>query len=134
VPLAGIVFNGSGQILVVKRRDSGRWEPPGGVLELDETLEDAAKREILEETGVRVSVGHLTGVYKNMALGVVALVFKCRAVSGHPIPTAESEETQWMSPNAAMKLMTPAFSIRIEDALGNTGPAQIRAHDGQNLV
>ncbi|MFI5617409.1 NUDIX hydrolase [Streptomyces sp. NPDC051567] len=40
------------------------------------------RREVLEETGIRVEVGGLTGVYKNMVVGVVALVFRCKLSGG----------------------------------------------------
>ena len=39
-----------GRVLVIRRRDNGRWEPPGGVLELDETFEAGVRREVHEET------------------------------------------------------------------------------------
>jgi len=92
VSVAGIVVRDDGRILAIKRRDSGQWEPPGGVLELGETLEEGVEREVREETGVRVAVHQLTGVYKNLALGVVALVYRCTPVSGSPAPTAEAAD------------------------------------------
>jgi 8-oxo-dGTP diphosphatase len=65
--------------LAFQRRDNQQWEPPGGVLELNETFEDGVRREVREETGVDVEVERLTGVYKNMPRGIVAaLVFRCR--------------------------------------------------------
>jgi ADP-ribose pyrophosphatase YjhB (NUDIX family) len=66
-----------GRVLLIKRDDDSRWVPPGGVLELAETPQQACAREVLEETGYRVEVGSLTGVYKNMKLGVVSLAFRC---------------------------------------------------------
>jgi 8-oxo-dGTP diphosphatase len=56
--------------------------PPGGVLELDEAPVDGVVREVLEETGVQVRAERLTGVYKNMRLGVVSLAFKCSVIGG----------------------------------------------------
>ena len=38
VSVAGIVVNGEGKVLVIRRRDNGHWEPPGGVLEMSETF------------------------------------------------------------------------------------------------
>jgi len=77
VSVAGIVLDHAGRVLVIQRRDKGHWESPGGILELGEQFEDGVHREVLEETGLDVHVDRLTGVYKNLRLGVVALVFRC---------------------------------------------------------
>ena len=71
-----MVVDDDGRVLVIQRRDNGRWEATGGVLELDETFEGGVRREVAEETGVDVAVEHLTGVYKNVVRKVV-LVFRC---------------------------------------------------------
>lgn len=52
VSVAAAIFDDSGEnVLLIKRRDNGHWEPPGGVLELDETIEDGLRREVREEAG-----------------------------------------------------------------------------------
>jgi len=56
VSVAGVVVRDDGRVLAIRRADNGTWEPPGGVLELSETLEDGVRREVYEETGVKVSV------------------------------------------------------------------------------
>jgi 8-oxo-dGTP diphosphatase len=81
VSVAGVVIDENGRTLVIQRRDNGHWEPPGGVLERDESIIEGLIREVKEETGL-VEPLVLTGVYKNMRLGVVALVFRCRLVGG----------------------------------------------------
>lgn len=130
VSVAGIIIDGEGRILVVKRRDNGEWQPPGGVLELDETIEEGLRREIQEETGIEIHIDHLTGVYKNMRLGVIALVFRC-GPSGGPLRTSsETEEVRWMSAQEVESIMSPAFAIRVRDALGGTATVAIRSHDG----
>jgi 8-oxo-dGTP pyrophosphatase MutT (NUDIX family) len=47
------VFNEEGEILLQKRHD-GQWGVPGGLMELGESAEDTARREILEETGLEI--------------------------------------------------------------------------------
>ena len=60
VSVAGIVVRADGRILAIQRRDTGQWQPPGGILQLDETFEDGVRREVAEETGVAVEVERLT--------------------------------------------------------------------------
>src|SRR4051812_18331614 len=90
VSVAGVVVDEAGRVLVIQRRDNGRWEPPGGILERDETFEQGVVREVAEETGVTVQVERLTGVYKNMARGIVALVYRCHPMGGIARATSES--------------------------------------------
>src|SRR4051794_30773934 len=75
VSVAAAIRNGDGHFLAIRRADDGAWQPPGGILELDESIEAGLTREVEEETGVRVEPLALTGVYKNMRRGVIALVF-----------------------------------------------------------
>jgi 8-oxo-dGTP diphosphatase len=88
VSVAAAIINQQGQLLAVRRRDNGHWEPPGGVLELDETIQAGLVREVLEETGLRVEPEALTGIYKNMRRGIIALVFRDqRGPGGRLAPT-----------------------------------------------
>ena len=134
VSVAGVVINDSGQVLVIRRADNGHWEPPGGILELEESIDAGVKREIYEETGINVEVGPLTGIYKNMPLGVVALVFRCTSASGSPASNPEASEVQWIDVTEATSLMAPTFAIRVHDAINYSGDATVRAHDGRNLL
>ena len=135
VSVAGITFDDVGRVLLIRRRDNNQWQAPGGVLELGETFEEGVAREVFEESGVHVEVGRLTGVYKNLNAGVVALVYRCRPVNGEPTASEEAVDVQWVHLSEALELMTPAFSIRVADAAETAGrPAASRAHDGINIV
>ena len=83
--------------------------------------------------GLTVEPGQLTGVYKNMRLGVVSLVFRCRPVSGVAQPTEEAIEVAWLDDAQVTGRMTEAFAIRLIDALEAAEPC-IRIHDGQRLL
>jgi mutator protein MutT len=131
--VAGIVVNDEGKVLVIRRRDNGHWEPPGGVLELDETFEEGVRREVHEETGIWADVQRLTGVYKNMAHGIVALVFRCVPLVGKPVLTEESQDVRWMSVDDVCDEMSPAYSVRVRDAFDHSG-VHVRAHDGVDIV
>jgi 8-oxo-dGTP diphosphatase len=132
VSVSGIVVSDDGRVLVIQRADNGRWEAPGGVLELDESPEEGVCREVAEETGLAVRVDELTGVYKNLSAGIVALVFRCTPVGGHQHTTAEARTVGWMTREQVRAAMVPAFAIRVLDALDNDG-VQVRTHDGVNL-
>ena len=62
VSVASVVIDENGRTLVIQRRDNGRWEPPGGVLERDESIIEGLLREVREETGLIVEPVALTGV------------------------------------------------------------------------
>ena len=130
VSVAGVVVDDEGRVLVVRRRDNGEWQPPGGVLELNETIEDGLRREVQEETGIEISPGPLTGVYKNMRLGVIALVFRCAPRGGHLQLSDETQQVLWMSLDQVERAMSPAFAVRILDAFNETAHAELRSHDG----
>ncbi|WAJ44606.1 NUDIX hydrolase [Mycobacterium sp. Aquia_216] len=132
VSVAGIVVRDDDRVLVIRRDDTGDWEAPGGVLELGESFEDGVRREVFEETGLTVTVERLTGVYKNLTHGIVALVYRCRPAAGNTQPTAEAREVRWMTRDEVGSTMHPAFAVRVLDAFEQQ--ARSRAHDGVNLL
>jgi len=133
VSAGAVVIRGDGRMLAIKRADNGEWVLPGGIVELDEDPRDTVRREVLEETGVTVEPGQLSGVYKNMRLGVVSLVFRCRPLSGAARPTAEATEVAWLDSTQVTGRMAEAFAIRLIDALETDEP-RIRIHDGRYLL
>ena len=53
-----------GQIVLVRRRDNGKWALPGGMVDWGETVPTTARRELAEETGLElVEIRRLVGVY-----------------------------------------------------------------------
>ena len=132
VSVAGVVIDADGRVLVIQRRDNGHWEPPGGILELGETLEQGVQREVMEETGVQVTVNGLTGVYKNMNRGIVALVYRCSIAAGNPRTSSETTSVRWVDRDQIDTMMSPAYATRVHDAFSPT--AASRAHDGVNLI
>lgn len=55
-----------GTVVLMQRRDSGRWGLPGGLMDWGENITTTAQRELKEETGLTVSqIGRLVGVYSS---------------------------------------------------------------------
>ncbi|OKI67437.1 NUDIX hydrolase [Streptomyces sp. MJM1172] len=133
VSVAGIVIRDDGRVLVIRRADNGAWEPPGGILERDERPEEGVLREVAEETGITVEVERLTGVYKNLTLGVIALVFRCRPIGGEEQLSDESTAVRWLTPDEVEQAMKEVFAVRVADALDGTVP-HVRSHDGVRLL
>jgi 8-oxo-dGTP diphosphatase len=134
VSVAAVVVDDTGRALLIRRRDNGHWEPPGGVLELDEEILDGLRREVAEETGLDVEPSALTGVYKNMSQGIVALVFRCRQTGGSLATARETGALRWASRAEVADLADQAYAIRILDALDLATPPAVRAHNGVRLV
>ncbi len=97
-----------GRLLLVRRCDSGRWELPGGRVDVGETAVQAAVREAAEEAGVTIVVTGLVGVFTDPGHVIrspqgevrqqFALVFHARAVGGVPHgDLAETSEAAWVA-------------------------------------
>src|SRR5215469_14217149 len=113
VSVAGVITDDHGRALLIQRADNHRWEPPGGVLELAESIHDGLRREVREETGLDVEPTTLTGVYKNLTRGIVAPVFRCKITSGRLTANEEVTTFHWASQPDVASLMTEAYAIRV---------------------
>ena len=58
-----VLFNEHNEVLLEERSDDGYFDFPGGAIDLKETMEDAARRELLEETGIIAERLELFKVY-----------------------------------------------------------------------
>lgn len=63
-----IIPNEEGKILLQKRSDSKLWGLPGGLKELNETIEECVVREVLEESNLNVKLTDFIGVYINPSM------------------------------------------------------------------
>lgn len=134
VSVSGVLIDGSGRALLIRRRDNRRWEPPGGVLELGETVHDGLRREVREETGLDVEPTALTGVYKNMTRAIVGIVFRCKVIGGTLTANDEATDFYWATEAEVAEMMTEAFAIRVLDALHMPAVPAVRPHDGVRLL
>jgi 8-oxo-dGTP diphosphatase len=94
------------RVLLVKRRHpplAGQWSIPGGLLEVGETLHEAAVREAQEETGLTVEPQDLLGVFDRVlrdATGrvqyhYVLIDFLCRRLGGEACAGTDAAEVKW---------------------------------------
>jgi 8-oxo-dGTP diphosphatase len=134
VSVAGVITDDHGRALLIQRRDNHRWEPPGGVLELAESIHDGLRREVREETGLDVEPITLTGVYKNLTRGIVALVFQCKVTGGHLTTNDEVTAFRWADQSDLGSLMPEAYAVRVLDALRRDDATAVRDHDGVRLL
>jgi len=87
----------AGEIVLIRRGIEpgiGAWAQPGGFLEVDETVHQAAIRETWEETGLLVEPGEIIGLYTRLEAAVVTIAFEARIVGGTAAPTPEATEIQ----------------------------------------
>jgi 8-oxo-dGTP pyrophosphatase MutT (NUDIX family) len=99
-----------GRLLLVRRCDSGAWELPGGRVDVGESAVRAAVREAAEETGVRIRITGLVGLFTDPAHIVAAasgdevrqqfvVCFHGWAVWGRPHPDGDEVcDAAWFDP------------------------------------
>jgi mutator protein MutT len=130
VAVTAVVRNERGEILLIRRADNGLWALPGGSQEIGETVADAVRREVREETGLNVEVIGLVGIYSDPAHVIAyddgevrqefSLCFSARSVSGSATTSAESAEVRWVPPSTLEELsIHPSMRLRILHGLAN---------------
>jgi 8-oxo-dGTP pyrophosphatase MutT (NUDIX family) len=101
-----IVPDASGRVLVLKRApdstEGGRWCLPGGKMDYGDTVEQAAMRELQEETSLRSTNLRFLFYQDNLPpapgrMHCVTLYFEC-SVEGEVVLNEESIEAAWISP------------------------------------
>ncbi len=104
-----IVVDGEGRLLLGKRADNRLWGYSGGSVEIDEKIEDCARRELLEEMGL--TAGKMEFFYVNSGpethyiypngdeVSNVEIIYICRDYSGEPAcGDGEMLELKFFSP------------------------------------
>jgi 8-oxo-dGTP diphosphatase len=128
VGVGGIVRDGAGRVLLVQRgRDPGRgtWSFPGGHLRWGETLAEGTRREVWEETGIRVDpirVLYVTEVLapdpSGSAVGhhFVIVDLACERIDGEARPGDDAAAVRWVGPEEVSAL---ALTRGMAQALGD---------------
>src|SRR6184192_1179586 len=97
LPVAAAVISHSGKVLLVKRRNpEGRllWQFPAGVVEADETVEEAAVRETLEETSLTVAARKILGHRVHPDTSREITYIACEIVSGKAALPGDEENVE----------------------------------------
>jgi 8-oxo-dGTP diphosphatase len=125
-PLVGVgaVIVEDGRVLLVKRGHpplAGEWSIPGGVLEIGETLREAAVREASEETCLTVEPSDLLGVYDRILRDdtgrtlyhYVLIDFLCRPIGGTALAADDADEVRWFAPDELQNLRLPEDTAEV---------------------
>lgn len=134
-----------GLVLLVRNPKRG-WEMPGGTVEQGETITDALRREIYEESGIRCEPERLTGVYQNLVVKngygplegmkippIINLAFLCRYTGGEVSVSEESKDVRWVTPEEAVGMVThPLYAKRLADMLKADGEIVFSSYEYDN--
>jgi 8-oxo-dGTP diphosphatase len=95
-----------GEVLLIRRSSDpyeGQWALPGGFVEVGETLENAAARETEEETGLKVEIVRLVGVYSDPDRDPrghnVSCAYLARVREGEPEAASDAAEVAFLDPS-----------------------------------
>jgi ADP-ribose pyrophosphatase YjhB (NUDIX family) len=107
IAAVGAVVLDGGSVLLVRRGQEpqkGEWSIPGGAVELGETLEQAVRREVLEETGLLVEPVRVVEVLDRIvrdadgrvAFHYVLIDYVCRVTGGTLCCASDADEARWV--------------------------------------
>ena len=111
-----VIFDGERRTLLCHRTDRDVWNLPGGRVEADEAPWDAVVREVEEETGLRVQVERLIGVYAVPQKQDLVFNFLCHATDGVLRGSAESDRLDWFRSDEIPANTLPRHIERIRHA------------------
>lgn len=135
--VSAVIFDRRGWLLLQQRSDGGQWGLPGGSVEVGESVRDAVIREVREETGLRVAVRRLVGVYSDPALQVVrypggdvwhyvTVCFECTVRGGELTTCDETLALRYVSPRRLPATLLSNHRLRIRDARSRRPAAFVR--------
>ncbi|MFD6759144.1 NUDIX hydrolase [Streptomyces roseolus] len=126
-----VVRDDHGRLLLIHKTDNDLWALPGGGHDIGERIGDTAVREVEEETGIRVEVDNIVGLYTDpdhvLAYddGEVrqqfSICFRAHPVGGALQTSSESKEVRWVDPADIDGLdIHPSMRLRIAHGLDET--------------
>lgn len=128
VAVDAIVINSKKEILLTRRNIKpfrGKWVLPGGHVKYGETVEEALRREVEEETGMKVEIKKLHGVYSNPKRDpryhIICVCYICGMLSGEIRINFEVGEIAFFPLKHLPKKMGFDHRKIIEDYINNKG-------------
>jgi 8-oxo-dGTP diphosphatase len=124
-----LIRNEANEILLVKHYQRG-WELPQGRIENGEELLEALHREVLEESGLRISDARLATIWSKLSEpSAVIFCFSADYLSGELTPSEETPELNWFPEHEALFMIThPVNQDRVKALLDNPGETQIKSY------
>ena len=92
---ATCIIERQGKVLMIRRNNQvgyGLWSMPGGYVDRGEVVEEAAAREVEEETGLKVEVQRLVGLFSETGHPVVVVAFAARETGGRLSAGPEAQD------------------------------------------
>lgn len=113
--VAAVIWNDRGEVLLIRRTKEprkGQWSLPGGKVEFGESIEDALRREIREETGLEIALLGLAGVAETVLdaeagaadAHFVLIDYSARVVSGEAVGASDAADATWFTRDQAAAL------------------------------
>lgn len=107
--VTAIVRNDRGELLMIERTDNGLWALPGGAQDVGESVTDAVRREVKEETGIDVEVTGFSGIYSDPRHVIAyddgevrqefSMCFHAKPIGGSLRSSSESRRVHWIAPD-----------------------------------
>ena len=110
------IFDNKDRILLSHRRDLDIWNLPGGNLEKGELPTEAAVRETKEETGLKIKIKELVGVYGKPHRNELAFVFLGKVKGGKLKKTKEADKHRFFKLKKIPENTIPKHVERVKDA------------------
>ncbi|NKQ55419.1 NUDIX domain-containing protein [Amycolatopsis sp. K13G38] len=134
--VTAIVRNDAGELLMIERTDNGLWALPGGAQDLGESIPDAVRREVQEETGLDIEITGISGVYSDPKHVIAyddgevrqefSLCFHARPKGGELRTSSESRQVHWVAPDRLDSLkIDPSMRLRIDHGIKHSATVHL---------
>lgn len=125
-PAAAVALIDDDKLLMLKRKDNKKWTLPGGTLDFGESLTECAVREVMEETGLDISIKDVVGTYTDGDIRIeysdgevrqeFTIVYLGEIAGGSVVLDDESSEYKWIKLEEVQNLeMAESQKRRISD-------------------